>query len=78
MSSIAVVSGSCSPVTAAQIAWARANGFRTERLRLPNALDAHLRDAEIERLVTIATQALQQGISPLIFSAEGPDDDHVS
>ena len=76
--SIAVVSGSCSPVTAAQIAWARANGFRTERLWLANALDERMREAEIERVVTIATQALQQGASPLIFSAEGPDDDAVT
>ena len=76
--SIAVVSGSCSPVTAAQIGWARGNGFRTERLRLPHALDEHMREAEIERVVTIAVQALQQGISPLIFSAEGPDDDTVA
>lgn len=71
---IAVVSGSCSPVTAAQIAWARANGFRTERLRLPEALDAQRRNAEIERVVSVATQAIRQGTSPVIFSAEGPDD----
>lgn len=76
--SIAVVSGSCSPVTASQIAWARANGFCTERLRLPNALDERMREAEIERVVAIATAALQQGTSPLIFSAEGPDDDTVT
>ena len=76
--SIAVVSGSCSPVTASQIAWARANGFHTERLRLANALDERLREAEIERVVAIATAVLQQGTSPLIFSAEGPDDDTVT
>jgi len=75
---IAVVSGSCSPVTAAQIAWARANGFRTERLRLPDALDERTREVEVERVVTIAAQALQQGTSPLIFSAEGPDDETVT
>ena len=75
---IAVVSGSCSPVTAAQIAWARANGFRADRLQLPNALDDRLREAEIERLVSIATRALAQRMSPLIFSAEGPDDDTVT
>jgi uncharacterized protein YgbK (DUF1537 family) len=77
VSSIAVVSGSCSPVTASQIAWARANGFRTERLQLPNALDARTREAEIERVVGVATDALQRGISPLVFSAEGPDDETV-
>jgi uncharacterized protein YgbK (DUF1537 family) len=75
---IAVVSGSCSPVTADQIKWARANGFRAERLRLSDALAAHSREAEIERVVTIAVQALGEGTSPLIFSAEGPDDETVT
>lgn len=74
---IAAVSGSCSPVTATQIAWARANGFRAERLRIAQALDPDTCEAEIERVVAIATGALQRGVSPLIFSAEGPDDDAV-
>jgi len=77
VAAIAVVSGSCSPVTASQIAWARAHGFRTERLDLPSALHARTRDAEIERLAGFATSALQQGVSPVIFSAEGPDDETV-
>ena len=42
--------------------------------RWPEALDAQRRNAEIERVVSIATQAIQQGTSPVIFSAEGPDD----
>ena len=75
---IAVVSGSCSPVTAAQIAWARARGFRTERMHLPSALDVRTREGEIERLAGVATAALGQGISPVIFTAEGPDDETVS
>jgi len=75
---IAVVSGSCSPVTAAQIAWARARGFRTERMHLPSALDVRTREGEIERLAGVATTALGQGISPVIFTAEGPDDETVS
>ena len=74
VSSIAVVSGSCSPVTAAQIAWARHHGFVTERLHLPRALDATTREEEIARVVTIAQAALERGASPLVFSAEGPDD----
>jgi uncharacterized protein YgbK (DUF1537 family) len=74
---IAVVSGSCSPVTAAQIGWARANGFAAERLQLPRALDARTRDAEIERVVALAATAAQQGRSALVFSAEGPDDPSV-
>ncbi|MEK8052864.1 3-oxo-isoapionate kinase OiaK [Ideonella sp. DXS22W] len=74
---IAAVSGSCSPVTAGQIAWARANGFATERLRLPQALHGSTREAEIERTVAAAAQAVAQGRSALVFSAEGPDDPSV-
>jgi uncharacterized protein YgbK (DUF1537 family) len=74
---IAVVSGSCSPVTAGQIRWARANGFSTERLHLPSALAAHSRDHEIERVVGLAAAALNAGRSALVFSAEGPDDASV-
>lgn len=77
VNAIVVVSGSCSPVTASQIAWARANGFRVERLQIPAALGARTRDAEIERLTAVATSALAQGVSPVIFSAEGPDDETV-
>lgn len=74
---IAVVSGSCSPVTAAQIGWARAHGFHTERLDLSRALDPTLREAEIARTLEVARAALGRGESPVIYSAEGPDDPHV-
>lgn len=75
---IAVVSGSCSPVTAAQIAHARANGFHTERLDLPRALADASREAETARAVDVALNALKRGKSPVIFSAEGPDDPAVT
>lgn len=75
---IAAVSGSCSPVTAGQIAWARQHGFVTEGLRLPAALSASTRDAEIERAVDIGVSAIVRGRSALIFSAQGPDDPNVS
>lgn len=74
-SSILIVSGSCSPVTAAQIAWARGRGFHTERLQLAKALNARTGDAEISRVTDIAVDALARGINPVIFSAEGPDND---
>lgn len=74
---IAAVSGSCSPVTAQQIAWARAHGFAVQRLDLPRLLDRHTRGAEVERQVVDAASALRNGRSPLIFSAEGPDDPAV-
>jgi 3-oxoisoapionate kinase len=74
---IAVVSGSCSPVTGAQIAWARQQGFATDRLRIPRVLDDATREAEVERAVQAAVAALAEGRSPLVFSAEGPDDTAV-
>ncbi len=77
MHRIAAVSGSCSPVTARQIQWARANGFSTERLHLPSALATHSREREIERIVGLAAAALNAGRSALVFSAEGPEDASV-
>lgn len=74
---IAAISGSCSPVTAAQIAWARAQGFAVERLQLPPLFDGRA-EAEIERVVAAAVAAAAQGRSPLVHSAEGPDDAAVT
>ncbi|MDC6169796.1 four-carbon acid sugar kinase family protein, partial [Paucibacter sp. XJ19-41] len=72
---IAVVSGSCSPVTAAQIARAAQQGFACERLDLPRLLASP--EAEIERAVAAALKALAEGQSPLVYSATGPDDPAV-
>ena len=71
---IAVVSGSCSPVTAAQIAWAREHGFHVERLNLARALDPQSAPAEIECAAKAAAQAIRSGRSAIVHSAEGPDD----
>jgi uncharacterized protein YgbK (DUF1537 family) len=78
VSAIAAVSGSCSPVTAAQIRWARDNGFQVERLDLGRALDPLARNSELARVVEIAAAAIRRGISALIHSAEGPDDPAVT
>ncbi|WP_118185184.1 3-oxo-isoapionate kinase OiaK [Paraburkholderia phosphatilytica] len=74
---VAAVSGSCSPVTAAQIGWARAHGFHTEPLDLRRVLDAQAADAEIERAVGAASAAIRDGRSAIVYSAEGPDDPAV-
>jgi uncharacterized protein YgbK (DUF1537 family) len=74
---IAVVSGSCSPVTARQIQHARADGFHTERLDLRAALGSATGGAEIDRAADAAIAALRRGTSALVFSAEGPDDPTV-
>lgn len=75
--SMVAVSGSCSPVTAAQIAWAQNHGFATERLVVERLLDAQVAQAEVARVVTGAVQAVAAGRPPLIYSASGPDDPHV-
>ena len=74
---IAVVSGSCSPVTGAQIAWARGNGFQPERLDIASLLAEQTLEPAIERAVAVASAALRRGASPLVYSAEGPDDPAV-
>lgn len=71
---IAVVSGSCSPVTAAQIDWASMHGFALERLDIARVLDAKTQGFEVERVVASAVNSLRAGRSPLIYSANGPDD----
>lgn len=71
---IAVVSGSCSPMSAAQIDWAEHNGFMTERLDVAKCLDAVQAELEIERLVALAVDAVSRGVSPVVYSARGPDD----
>ena len=72
---IAVVSGSCAPATAAQIAWAADHGFALHRLSIPGLLaDA---PAEVARALQAATAALAAGASPLVYTASGPDDPAV-
>jgi 3-oxoisoapionate kinase len=75
---IAAVSGSCSPVTAGQIGWARAHGFCVERLDLPHALSPQTAEAEIERVLSIAVEAARRGDSVVVHSAEGPHDPTVT
>lgn len=74
---IAVVSGSCSPVTAGQIAHAVSHGFAPIRLDAARAVDAPAWEAECARATAAALAALDQGASPLVFTAQGPDDPAV-
>lgn len=74
-----VVSGSVSPVTAAQIDWARNNGFATIRLdALKLCTGAPDRNAAETTAVVAAQSSLAKGLCPLILTAEGPDDPHVA
>ncbi len=72
------VSGSCSPVTASQIRWARAHGFHTERLELSQVLDDRAGGDEVDRAVRAAAKAIRSGRSAIVYSAEGADDPAVA
>ena len=74
---IAVVSGSASPVTAAQIDWALAHGFEGIRLDTVELIDPEAADSARERALTTALSALEDGSSPLLYSVRGPDDPAV-
>ncbi len=75
---IAVVSGSVSPVTARQIATAQERGFAPIRLAAERAVESRAWDSEIEAATRRALAALGEGQSPLVFSAQGPDDPAVA
>ncbi|QJP16269.1 four-carbon acid sugar kinase family protein [Starkeya sp. ORNL1] len=74
---IVVVSGSCSPITAGQIAFALHNGFEGIRLDATRAVNAESWEKEIGRGADEALRALGEGRDPLIFTASGPDDPAV-
>jgi uncharacterized protein YgbK (DUF1537 family) len=75
---IACVSGSVSPVTAAQIAHAREHGFATIALDAARAIDPTEWKNEIGRATELALAQLGAGRDPLVYSAAGPDDPAVA
>jgi uncharacterized protein YgbK (DUF1537 family) len=68
---IAVVSGSMSPVTARQIAWARANGFAALPLEAA-AVIAGGPDSElaIDAAIDAACGSVEAGLDPIIYTGE--------
>ncbi len=75
---VAVVSGSCSPDTARQIAAAGAGGFAVIDADAALSLDTAQWNAELGRAEGLARQALLRGQSVLIASARGPGDRRVA
>jgi uncharacterized protein YgbK (DUF1537 family) len=75
---IACVSGSVSPVTAAQIAHAREHGFSTIALDAVRAVDPVEWSREIGRAAEAALAELGSGRDALVYSAAGPDDPAVT
>lgn len=77
-SRVAVVSGSCSPITAEQIRLAEAKGFATIPLDATTALDKGAFARARQDAVSTALSALSKGRDPLIYTARGPHDPAVA
>jgi uncharacterized protein YgbK (DUF1537 family) len=75
---IVAVSGSCSPVTAGQIAFAEQNGFSGIRLDAARAVDIAEWEKELGRAKDRALAAIGEGKDPLVFTATGPEDPAVA
>ena len=75
---VAVVSGSCSPVTAGQIAAAEAAGFATIALDPARAADPGDWQAACDAARDTARAALTAGRSALVHTARGPDDPRIA
>ncbi len=71
---IAIVSGSCSPHTADQIAHAESAGFRAIHLDATTAVDARAWTGACAAAADKALAVLGEGRSPLVHTARGPDD----
>jgi 3-oxoisoapionate kinase len=72
-----VLSGSASPVTAQQIAWAREHGFET--LRAPAAALMQSDSAAVRQaLFEEALAAWSRGASVVLYTAAGPDDPAIA
>ncbi|MCU0226573.1 MAG: hypothetical protein MUF01_02950, partial [Bryobacterales bacterium] len=67
---IAVVSGSCSPVTESQIRWALANGFVGVALDAARLADGD-GEAAMREALRVGEQALRDGRSVVLYSALG-------
>ncbi len=72
-SPVVVVSGSCSPVTAAQIRAAAESGFRCVALQPEEWLEGNLAGATEQTL-----KALKAGESVIVHAATGPDDPRIA
>ncbi|CAN5661670.1 four-carbon acid sugar kinase family protein [soil metagenome] len=73
-----VMSGSCSPVTAGQIQFAKQKGFHTLAIDPLQLLNDCNRNAEEEKIQEIAVALLEKNAPLIIYSALGPDDPSVA
>lgn len=75
---ILVMSGSCSPVTAGQIQFAKQQGFHTLAIDPLQLLNDCKRNTEEEKIQEMAVELLGKNAPLIIYSALGPDDSSVA
>ncbi|MGI9522356.1 MAG: four-carbon acid sugar kinase family protein [Hyphomicrobiaceae bacterium] len=74
---IAVVSGSCSSITANQIRQARKSGFKAIRVNPALAVDDRAWSNELESAAAAALVGLNEGWDPIVFTSSGPEDHSI-
>jgi uncharacterized protein YgbK (DUF1537 family) len=77
-SQILVGSGSCSPVTSRQIAWALKHGFAEVSLNAMALTNAKTATAEIQRATTAAVKFLQNNRSVIVHSTKSGSDKRIA
>ncbi len=75
---LAIVSGSCSPITARQIDWASQHGFDPIQIDAACAVDDDAWQGEQSRVEAEALASIGKGAVPIVFTASGPDDPAVA
>ncbi len=73
-----VASGSCSPITTGQIAWALKHGFGEVALNVAALIHELKRDREILRATSTAVKVLRAGKSVVIHTTRGGADKQIS
>ena len=71
------LSGSCSPVTMRQIQYALNEGFEGLKVPVDDLLDEGKQEETKARIYAQALRILEDGGSPLIYTAFGPDDSSI-
>jgi uncharacterized protein YgbK (DUF1537 family) len=75
---ILALSGSCSPVTDRQIAWAVDHGFAEVPLDTAKLVQAQSVDAEVARTIDQVAQVLAAGKSVAVHTSRGPADARIA
>jgi 3-oxoisoapionate kinase len=75
---LAVITGSASPQTAAQIEWAIEHNFHGIRLDSPALIDPNTADTARHTALEEASRALADGRSVILFSTIGPTDEAIT